>query len=163
MPVASFAHWLEQREWALDFAASAHAYPIVLATHLSCIALFGGMVLLTNLRLLGWALTGYPVSEVFDRLRVWKWIGFAIMISCGLLLAGSEAGKYYDNPYFLIKMALLALLGVHALVFRRGVYANTAALDRAPALPPQAKLAAVLSLILWTGVLCAGRMIGYYI
>jgi hypothetical protein len=52
--VASFARWLETRDWAMDFAGSAYFYPIVLATHLTCIAIFGGMILITNLRLLGW-------------------------------------------------------------------------------------------------------------
>jgi hypothetical protein len=103
MSLASFAHWLEGREWAMDFAASVHAYPIVLAIHLSCIAVFGGMILVTNLRLLGWALTDYPVTEVVSRLRAWKAAGFLIMAACGILLAGSEAGKYYANTYFWIK------------------------------------------------------------
>lgn len=77
----------------MDFAASVHAYPIVLATHLSCIALFGGLILMTNLRLLGWALTDYSVSDLVEKLRVWKTAGFVIMAGCGLLLAGSEARK----------------------------------------------------------------------
>jgi hypothetical protein len=102
------------------------------------------------------------VTDVVGKLRVWKWGGFVIMVTCGALLAGSEAGKYYGNPYFWTKMTLLALLAVHALVFRRSVYRNTAELDRAEVMPGQAKLAAALSLILWIGVVCAGRMIGYY-
>ena len=105
MSLSSFAHWLERREWAMDFAASPHAYPIVLATHLSCIALFGGLILMTNFRLLGWALTDYAVPELVQKLRVWKTAGFVIMAGCGLLLAGSEAGKYYTNSYFWVKMS----------------------------------------------------------
>jgi hypothetical protein len=163
MSLSSFAHWLERREWAMDFAASAYAYPIVLAIHLSCIALFGGMILMTNLRLLGWALTDHPVSEVVGKLRVWKTAGFLIMVACGFLLAGSEAGKYYANPYFWVKMSLLGLLGIHALVFRHGVYTSEGKLDSSPATPRQAKVAAGLSLILWTGVVCAGRLIGYHV
>jgi hypothetical protein len=146
----------------MDFAGSAYFYPIVLATHLTCIAIFGGMILITNLRLLGWVLRSQSVSDVVGRLRPWKWGGLVLMVTCGVLLAGSEAGKYYGNPYFWTKMTLLALLIVHSLVFRRSVYRNTAALDRAEAMPGQAKLAAALSLILWIGVVTAGRMIGYY-
>lgn len=157
----SFAQWLAHRDWAMDFAGSSYAYPIILATHLSCIALFGGMILMTNLRLLGLALKGFTVTEVIGRLRMWKRIGFLVMISCGFLLAGSEADKYYSNPYFWIKMTLLVLLGVHGLAFHR-VYYNTAKLDEAPVMPSQAKLAAVLSLVLWIGVASFGRMIGYY-
>jgi hypothetical protein len=120
------------------------------------------MILITNLRLLGWVLRSQSVSDVVGRLRPWKWGGLVLMVTCGVLLAGSEAGKYYGNPYFWTKMALLALLIVHSLVFRRSVYRNTAALDRAEVMPGQAKLAAALSLILWIGVVTAGRMIGYY-
>lgn len=146
----------------MDFAASAHAYPIVLAIHLSCIALFGGLILMTNLRLLGWALTDYSVSDLVERLRVWKTAGFVIMAACGLLLAGSEAGKYYVNSYFWAKMSLLGLVGLHALVFRR-VYRSAAKMDGSAATPLQTKVAATLSLILWTGVVCAGRLIGYHV
>ena len=101
-------------------------------------------------------------SDVVWRLRPWKWGGLVLMVTCGVLLAGSEAGKYYGNPYFWTKMTLLSLLIVHSLVFRRSVYRNTAALDRAAVMPGRAKLAAALSLILWVGVVTAGRMIGYY-
>jgi hypothetical protein len=38
-------------------------YPIVLSTHLACIAIFGGLILITNLRLLGWALSDIPADD----------------------------------------------------------------------------------------------------
>lgn len=158
----SFAQWLAHTDWAMDFAGSSYLYPIILATHLSCIALFGGMILMTNLRLLGWTLKGFSVTEVVGRLRIWKRIGFCVMVGCGFLLAGSEADKYYGNPYFWIKMTLLVLIGVHGLAFHRSVYYNTAKLDESPVMPSQAKLAAVLSLVLWISVASFGRMIGYY-
>jgi hypothetical protein len=41
------------------------------------------------------------------------------------------------------------------------VYGNTAKLDAAPRMPAEAKLAAALSLILWTSLVIAGRGIGY--
>ena len=162
MPVYELMRWLAHREWAGNFAASAYVYPAVLATHLCCIAAFGGMILMTNLRLLGWALTDFRVTDVIGRLRPWKRLGFCIMIPAGLLLGGSEADKYYPNPYFWTKMTLLVLLFVHGLVFRPSVYQNTAELDRAAVMPGRAKLAAALSLVLWVGVVCMGRMIGYY-
>ena len=162
MSLGSFARWLEQRAWAEDFSGSPHAYPIVLATHLTCIAFFGGIILVTNIRLLGWISRSLPISDILERLRLVKWTGFFIMIACGALLAGSEAGKYLVNPYFWTKMALLLLLGVHALVFRRSVYRDARALDNAAIMPARAKLAGALSLILWTGVVCCGRMIGYF-
>lgn len=162
MSLSSFAQWLGHTEWALDFASSSYAYPAVMSTHLLCIAIFGGMIFMTNMRLLGWGLKSQSVSAVLGKLRPWKRGGLVVMVGCGLLLAGSEFQKYYDNPYFWTKITLLALIGVHGLAFRRSVYYNTVQLDAALVMPRAAKLAASLSLILWISVVCAGRMIGYY-
>jgi hypothetical protein len=137
-------------------------YPIIMATHLSCIAVFGGMILMTDLRLLGLALRDQTIAQVVDRLRPFKRIGFVIMVTCGLLMAGSEAPTYYPNPYFWTKMTLLLLVGVHALIFKPSVYDHPEVLDKAPVIPTRAKAAAVLSLILWVSIPVCGRLIGYY-
>ena len=141
---------------------SALVYPVIMSTHLACIAVFGGMILMTDMRLLGLALTKYTVTEVVGSLRHWKHLGLTIMMTMGLLLGGSEAEKYYHNPYFWVKMTLLVLIGIHALVFRPTVYSKTEEIDRAPAIPGRAKAAAILSLVLWLSVLTMGRLIGYY-
>jgi len=110
--------------------------------------MFAGMVLVTDLRLLGLALQDWPVSEVVDPLRVLKRIGLAIVVAGGLLLTCCKAEDYYHNWVFWTKLLLLALVGVHALVFRRGA-------------PARARLAGALSLLLWTCITLAGRGIGY--
>jgi hypothetical protein len=48
------------------------------------------------------------------------------------------------------------------MIFRPMVYNNPEKLDASPIIPARAKAAAALSLVLWTGVVCAGRLIGYY-
>ena len=47
------AHSIQSFEFLTAFSESVLVYPIVLSIHLACIALFGGMILMTNLRLLG--------------------------------------------------------------------------------------------------------------
>jgi hypothetical protein len=141
---------------------SGYTYPTIMATHLASIAVFGGMILMTDLRLLGVAMTDMSVTEVVRQLRTWKRIGFVLMVTMGLLLGLSEADKYYNNPYFWVKMTLLAMVGVHAIAFHRSVYGNTEAIDRAGQIPPIAKTAAVLSLCIWIGIASAGRWIAYY-
>lgn len=136
-------------------------YPFVMSTHLTCIAIFGGMILVTNLRLLGISFKTIPAGELIRTLRPWKYLGGIIMVTAGILLAGSRATAYYQNTYFLLKLSLLGLLIVHAFVFR-SIYHNTYALDREAVMPGRAKLAAALSLFLWTAVACAGRWIAYW-
>jgi uncharacterized protein DUF6644 len=117
---------------------------------------------MTDLRLLNLALRSRSVSDVVDQFRVWKRVGFCIMVTMGILLGSCEAEKYSDNPFFWAKMACLALVGVHALVFRKSVYNNAAEIDRAPSIPTRAKAAGALSLVIWFSVLSFGRLIGYY-
>jgi hypothetical protein len=133
-------------------------YPIVLSTHLACIAIFGGLILITNLRLLGWALSDIPADDLIRSLRPWKQFGFAVMVTCGVLLGASKASEYLPNPFFQLKLALLLGIGLHGLYFRRTVYRPLAA----PVQPGAARSAAVLSLTLWVGVVSMGRWIAYY-
>jgi len=160
----SIAHDIQSVGFLTDIRESALVYPVIMTTHLCAIAAFGGMILMTDLRLLGWALKSMPVSDIVGGLRPWKRLGFVIMVTAGLLLGTSEAEKYQGNPYFWIKMSILALIFCHALIFKRSVYDEAVAkrFDSPGAIPQRARVAAVLSLILWTGMVTAGRWIGYY-
>ena len=161
MTLQSITHSIQSVGFLTDIRESALVYPVIMATHLTCIAVFGGLILMTDLRLLGVVMKNYPVADVIRQLRPWKWLGFIIMVAMGLLLGTSEAEKYSGNPYFWIKMSLLFLVAVHALVFWN-VYHNPEEIDRAPVIPGRAKAAGLLSLVLWMGIVCAGRWIGYY-
>lgn len=158
----SIANSLQSIDFLTALRESALVYPVVLSTHLACIAVFGGMILMTDLRLLGLTFKSLTITEVVTSLRPWKRLGGVIMITMGLLLATSEAVKYAPNPYFWTKMTILALIGVHALVFRPIVYNKTEELDRSPVPPTRAKLAGGISLVLWCGMFIMGRLIAYY-
>jgi hypothetical protein len=158
----SIANSIQSIGFLTDFRESALVYPVVLSTHLACIALFGGMILITDLRLLGLTYKGLTITDVVTSLRPWKRLGGVIMITMGLLLSTSEAVKYAPNPYFWTKMTILGCIGIHALVFRPIVYNKTEELDRSPVIPTKAKVAACLSLVLWTSMFTMGRLIAYY-
>jgi hypothetical protein len=157
----SFAQWLQLRTIPTELRGSWYVYPVVLSLHLVFISIFGGMIFLTNLRLLGLGLRRYSMGEVINQLRWPKRILFLLVLTCGVLLASSKAEEYYYNPFFWTKMSLLFLVFVHGQVFRSSVYYNTEALDKSPSPPGVVKLAAALSLLLWTGVVICGRGIGY--
>jgi hypothetical protein len=158
----SIAESIQSIGFLADLRESALVYPVVMSTHLACIAVFGGMILMTDLRLLGWAMTDRTVTDVVNQFRIWKRIGFCIMVTMGALLASSEAAKYSPNPFFWGKMASLILVAAHAVIFRPSVYNNTAAIDAEPVLPRRAKLAGALSLLIWFSILSNGRLIGYW-
>lgn len=159
MPIASLLEWIESTDLSTAIREGALPYPIIGGIHLLGIAWFGGMLLATDLRLLGWAMQRRTVSDVVRQLRPWKRAGFVMVVASGLLLAWAEPLKLYRSPSFWVKMAFFFLVGVHAVVFRKRVYLDPAPLDKT--VTPQAKLAAVTSLILWAGLIVSGRLIAF--
>lgn len=157
-----FMHNLQEVGFLTDIRESSIVYPVIMTIHLACIAVFGGMILITNLRLLGVMFTQYSVTDVVGGLRNYKRAGLVIMLTAGFLLGASEGDKYYPNPFFWVKLTLLLGLLVHSLAFGGSVYRNTEAIDKAGTIPGKAKLAASLSLVLWLSVLVFGRLIGYW-
>lgn len=157
----SFLIWLENLTPFSSLRSSAYVYPIVLALHLSAISLFGAMIVATDLRMLGWALFDSSITDVITQLHWPKRIGFILAGTFGFLLFASKAEEYYYNAFFRTKMLLFVLVAIHALVFRRSVYADPVKVARLPLAPLRARLAALLSLLLWLGILCVGRGIGY--
>jgi hypothetical protein len=159
MNIVSTLEWVESTDLSTAIREGALLYPIIGGFHLLAIALFGGMLVMTDLRLLGWAMPRRTVSGVLEQFRVWKRAGFALVVLSGLLLAWAEPLKLYRSVSFWVKMGLLVSVAAHALVFRKGVYENAKALDAG--LTPLAKLAAALSLMLWAGLIVTGRLIAF--
>lgn len=150
----SLAIWLQNIGLFRFLRESDHGYEILLALHVSSIALFAATVVLTDLRLLGWALRGHSVQSIIDEMRVPKRIGFLCVATFGFLMFGMKAEEYYYNVFFRTKVAVFLLVAVHAIIFRPRVYNPTAP-------PVGLKLAAGCSLVLWLAIVCAGRGIGY--
>jgi hypothetical protein len=160
--ILSMCQWAQSTAFFTALRGSWYVYPTVMSLHLLGIAVFGGMVLMTNMRLLDLAMRKRSVADVIGQFRTLKRIGLILIATCGILMLGSKAEEYYYNSFFRIKMLLLALIFMHGWIFRGTVYNNAAEIDRAPrGTPGRAKLAAILSVLLWVAVACAGRGIGY--
>ena len=136
--ILEFFQWVQSTGFMTFIRESGLEYPIIMSTHLACIAVFGGMIVITDLRLLGAALTERSIADVVNGLRWWKRLGFVIMVCMGIMLAGSKAAEYYPNPYFWAKMTCLGLVLIHAIIFRPLVYNHPEELDKSPAIPMRA-------------------------
>jgi hypothetical protein len=151
--------WIESTQLSIAIREGGLPYPIIGGVHLLAIALFGGTLLMFDLRLLGWVAWSRPVSDMWYRFRPWKRLGFVVIVGTGLLLAWAEPVRLYGSPSFWVKMFFFAMVGVHALVFRENVYSHPEKLDAG--ITSQAKLAAALSLIIWAGMVLTGRLIAF--
>ena len=140
---------------------SLYVWPLLESTHVLSLGLFVGTAVMNDLRLLGWTMREVPVSEVTGRLLPWTRIGFAVMLTTGLLLFYSSPVRYYHNIFFRFKVLLLIVAGLNAFVFHRGIHRRVAEWDNDTQLPRAARVAGAVSLIAWALIVVSGRLIAY--
>jgi hypothetical protein len=156
-----FCQWLEKTPWSVALHESLWVYPIVESVHVLTLCLFLGTAVMLDLRLLGLIMRRVPFSEAASRLLPWTTAGFALMVVSGSMLFYAVPVRSYLNIFFRIKVVMLMLAGLNAWAFHRSVYRRVAAWDMAPVPPVGARVAGALSLLLWGGIVVAGRMIAY--
>lgn len=158
----NFCQWVSSTSVGTAIHVSSWLFPAVETVHLLAMILLVGAIGTFDLRLLGFLMPRQSVSELAGRLLPCAWAGFAVQVVTGTLLFASDAPqKYYDNPALVIKLLLIFLAGVNVLVFHATVYRRVATWHDARATPIGARLAGCVSLLLWAGVVAAGRWIGF--
>ena len=69
--------------------------------------------------------------------------------------------RFYYNVSFRIKLVLIVLAGLNAFVFQVSAFRSLGKWDLNMDTPRGAKIAGVLSIVLWFGVVAAGRWIAF--
>jgi uncharacterized membrane protein YhdT len=157
MSVLSIFTAIEKSPIGQGILASAWLFPAIEAVHLLALSVIGGAVLVVNFRLLGIGIVSQPVSRIARSARPWMNWSLVVMLITGFLLFTSEATKCYYHFAFWFKMTCLLL----ACTFTYTLYKKVVMEDAATLTPFRAKLAALTSIVLWTGVGIGGRWIGF--
>ena len=135
-------------------------YPAVETLHIVGFAVLVGAVAMFDLRVLGCA-RRLPVDALAAHLLRWAVASLLLIVPAGLLLFASAPGDFLTNRTFGLKLALIALAGANALAFHLGVYRGVAGWNVAAPAPLRARAHALLSLLLWIGVIACGRLLAY--
>ena len=160
MSLLEWCQWLQDTWWATGIRESGYTYPIVEGSHVMGLALSVGAVLWFDLRLLGLTMRGDRVSEVFEQVRPWMLLGFAVMFVTGALLFSARAVDAYESTYFRLKIGLLVLGALNVVLFHTTIDRQRDQWDTGR--PPwRARMAGGLSLVLWFGIIAAGRIMAY--
>jgi hypothetical protein len=158
--VANFTIWLEGSSlavWTRE-SPSIWAYPTVLTLHTVGLGVLVGANAVIDFRLLGFA-PRLPIPSLAPLYR-FMWAGFGINAVTGVLLFAINATTKSRQPVFYIKLLLIALALLITVAIRRTVERGPAFDDAPPTAPRDRRLAA-LSLLLWAGVVTAGRLMAY--
>ena len=154
--------------WLQDHPISQHIgytwwFPLLESIHVIAIGLVIGSIMTVDLRLLGLAGVRYPVSQVMRKLVPWTWAAFVVAAITGFGMFMARASAYVENPAFQIKFMLLPLAFLNMAYFQFRTFRGVDDWDTAREMPTAARAAGAASLLLWAGIVFAGRWIGHLI
>ena len=132
-------------------------WPICEILHFVGLCLLFGVVLLVNLRMLGF-LRGIAFADV-RRLLPWAMAGLAINIVTGMLFVLAAPDQYTQNPAFAWKMGLMLTAALTLLYPTMFDDIGRVTAEAAP--PITARIIAVGSTALWVAVIFFGRFLPY--
>jgi hypothetical protein len=159
MSALNFFHWLTQTHIGIAMRDSTWAFAIVEIGHLIALAVFGGAVLLLDLRLLGVGFSTQPAPRVAREFLPITVGGVVVMFLTGSLLLASGPMRYYYNTPFRIKMWLFFIALFFHFTLQIKVARQNAQQDHSTS---GRKAAGAISLLLWLSIGVAGRAIGYF-
>ncbi len=144
-----FSTWLRESE-------SVFGFYFILVVHTIGLALVVGPNAAIDLRLLGLApeIPLPPLKNWFNLM----WLGLAINAVSGVFLVLAYPSKAFTNPDFYLKLTLIGFAIWNLQRIKRQVFDLTQSKD---AMLAKGRRLAVWSLLLWAGVITAGRLLAY--
>jgi hypothetical protein len=125
--------------------------------HFIGLCLLFGVVIVANLRLLGW-MRNAPL-EGFHRLLPWGVWGFVANSVTGMLFFIGQAFQYIENPAFHLKMLCMLVAGADVLYLTW--HEEVWEMEAGATAPALVKVLAASQIVLWIGVIYFGRMLPY--
>jgi hypothetical protein len=136
-------------------------YPAVEITHIVGFVVLVGSAFMFDLRLLGLS-RALPVSSMATHLLRWARLALLLVVPSGVLMFIAHATEFATNGAFQLKLTLIGLAFLNAGIFHRWPFRAVGDWDTELASPRPARVAAVLSLGLWIGVIACGRLLAYF-
>lgn len=160
MNIDDILAWFEELEIGQAINQSEFWFPFTEALHVTSFTFMVGSIFFVDLRLLGFLGKGNPV-RLASRILPFTWLAFVVAAITGTLMFAPKASIYWGNAAFLWKLLLMAVAGLNMLVFHFGVWRSVGAWNEGVATPPAAKIAGIISMASWIGVVIVGRTVPF--
>ncbi len=150
-----FTDWLAATPLSLVIQTTSWAIPAIQTVHILSLALLFASALVFSLRIAGQGLSSEPLNLLAARFTSAIWWMLLALLLTGSLLIAAEPGRTITNPVFYAKMVMLA--AVVAITLWLSAVARRQ-FERPSGLHV---FMAVISMLLWIGIIFAGRFIAY--
>ena len=154
-----FLYWIESTPLAIWVGESLWGYPIALTAHSVGMAIMVGIVAMVDLRVAGY-FPSLSLTSMRTAIKV-AWWGFVINVVSGTALYTSQASYFTFHKAFIIKIIAIILAAINAYMLQKMLARSAVHWDAGEAIPSKAKQLAIVSLLLWSIAVIAGRLIAY--
>ena len=152
---------LEQSGFAAAIRQSPWLYPAANIGHIVALVFFVGAVAIMDVRLLGGLATTAP-GPLLARARAFAIVALIGMALTGFVLFSAEASHLAVNPVFQLKAALVGAGLVNVALYEFLAKREVDKLPPEAKMPSRARIAGLLSLVIWVAVAACGRSIAYF-
>jgi hypothetical protein len=161
LAVSEFCKWLAATPLSHAIQTAGWIIPTLQTIHILSVAVVFSSAILVDLRI--WRLLGRdePLSEVARRFLPAIWPVLLILLITGSLLIVGEPRRSLLNSTFYLKMALLALAILLTAGLQRSISSSPNFWDKDRRRRMAGRFAATVSILVWCGILFAGRWIAY--
>jgi hypothetical protein len=159
--VQAISDWLAATPLSMHIKTVEWIIPAVQTIHILSISIVMSAAAMVHLRILGVMSRGQPLAAIAHRFVPWIWWTLVVLLLSGGTLIVGEPGRSLLNPVFILKMSMLAAVLALTLLFQRGLRHNKRFWESSSARRIGGQLIAAASLVLWVGIVFAGRWIAY--
>jgi hypothetical protein len=158
--------WLEQTELHSIFSDTTHLatwliIPLSQTVHILGVAIVMIAVGMMNLHLLGVRVTRQSFAQLSGRWMPWLWSAMAVLFVTGAIQTVAEPTREFMNNTFRIKIIMLLMAVAITVIYRARIKKDPKYWDPSGEHRTLALGLASLSLVLWLGIVAAGRLIAY--
>ena len=157
-----FAEWLSTTSPSVFIQNNnSWAIPVIQSIHIVGIGVALGSVLMIYLRILGWAGMDQTLRQTTRRFGPWLTGALCVLLATGILMVIGEPVRELVTFSFWAKMFLVAVCTVIAAIFQRSVGRYESRWNDVLLYSASIKGLAVLTILLWVGIILLGRLIAY--
>jgi len=138
-------------------------FPLINSLHVLAICFMLGTLLMLDLRVAGLAALRYTIDDLCRDFLPWVWASFLIASISGMALFITRASAHMINPAFQWKMILMALAAINMAMFHWQSLKHRQSTFESGSYPAVLRLSGIMSLLLWAGVMLAGRWVGHIV
>ena len=159
--LSEFSKWLAATPLSHTIQTAGWIIPTLQTIHILSVAVVFSSATLVNLRIWRLLQRDAPLPEIARRFLPAIWPVLFILLLTGSLLIVAEPRRSLVNSTFYLKMALLAVAVVLTAGLQRWISSSPNSWDSDLRRRMTGRFAATLSIVVWCGIVFAGRWIAY--